>query len=237
MPVMKKPAIGNKMRSARGNSGRRESLAAKSETSENGGARQSGRPRVPEVDDAILDAALAQMAEQGYQRMSLDSVAKVAGVGKATIYRRWSSKAEVAIAALSKRIDSEPQLKQKAFSKEALVSTLMAIRERLLQPNNMALVGTLLAEEKQTPELITLFRERVWHRRSSMIRSVLEQGQGEGRIAMDVDLDIVIDMIIGSMYASYLRRDTIPADWPERAVETIWRGICISKGGRKKLKG
>ncbi|MBW7836067.1 MAG: TetR/AcrR family transcriptional regulator [Sphingomonadales bacterium] len=177
------------------------------------------------MDDAILDAALEQMAEQGYQRMSFDSVAKVAGVGKATIYRRWSSKAEVATAALSKRIDSEPQLKQKAFSKEALISMLGAIRERLLQPNNMALVGTLLAEEKQTPELISLFRERVWHRRSSMIRSVLEQGQREGRIAKHVDLDIVIDMIIGSMYASYLRRNTIPADWPERAVETIWRGI------------
>lgn len=197
----------------------------KSTASENSGSRPSGRPRAPEVGDAILDAALSQLAELGYQRMSVDSVAKAAGVGKATIYRRWPSKAEVAIAALARRIDTEPQIQKKTFSKKSLIGTLSAIRERLLQPNNMALVGTLLAEEKQTPELITLFRERVWHRRANMIRSILEQAREEGKIADDIDADIVIDMLVGSMYATYLRNDTIPADWPRLAVETIWRGL------------
>lgn len=187
--------------------------------------RTGGRPRAPQVDKLILDAALRELAEQGYRGMSIDTVARTTGVSKATIYRRWATKADVAIAALATRIDAEPHPRYERFSDKALIRALMTIRRRLLEPNNMALVGTLLAEEKQTPKLIELFRKHVWKRRSNMLREVLEQARAEGQIRSDTNISVVIDMLLGSMYASYLRNTTIPANWPAQVVSMLMRGI------------
>src|SRR3954451_9275522 len=64
--------------------------------------RRRGRPPSPELDDRILDAALATLAEVGYARLRLDALAARAGVAKTTILRRWPSKAAVAAAALQR---------------------------------------------------------------------------------------------------------------------------------------
>jgi AcrR family transcriptional regulator len=55
-----------------------------------------GRPRRPEADAKILDAALAMLREGGYRQLSLDEVARRAGTAKSSIYRRWPSKAALA---------------------------------------------------------------------------------------------------------------------------------------------
>ena len=66
----------------------------------------SGRPRKPETDAAILDAALAVFGEAGYEGMTVEAVAARAGVGKATIYRRWSSKDDLIIGAIQEVLTS-----------------------------------------------------------------------------------------------------------------------------------
>ncbi|MBL8235450.1 MAG: helix-turn-helix transcriptional regulator, partial [Bryobacterales bacterium] len=68
-----------------------------------------GRPRDPETGQRILDAALRLLAAQGYSRMSLDAIAVDARVSKPTMYRRWSSKADLATAALRTLQLAEPR--------------------------------------------------------------------------------------------------------------------------------
>ncbi|MFI5429336.1 helix-turn-helix domain-containing protein [Aeromicrobium sp. UC242_57] len=62
---------------------------------------QRGRPRDPSRDEVIIDAAIDVLVREGYDRLSMEGVATAAGVGKATVYRRWSSKAELVIDAMS----------------------------------------------------------------------------------------------------------------------------------------
>ena len=188
-------------------------------------SRPPGRPRAPGVDDAILGAALRLLAERGYAGLSLDGVAAAAGVGKPTLYRRWSSKADLATAALAHRIDVEKQASGRVSSERALTFLLQNLRERLLRPNSMALVGTLLAEEKRTPELMALFRERIWRRRSTMLREVLERGRARGEIRADADVEATIDLLIGSIYARYLSGAGVPKSWPERIVALVLEGL------------
>ncbi len=196
----------------------------------------AGRPRAPEVDVAVLDAAMHQIAKFGYGRMSIDSIAREARVGKAAIYRRWSSKADIATAALAARIDAESSQLEAAYFRGGLVRILEAIRQNLLEPNTMALVGTLLAEEKQTPELIALFRERVWGRRRYMLRRALERVLAGGRSRRNVDLDAAIDMIVGALYSSYHRTGAIPANLPKKVVTAVLDGIQAHRPARQGIR-
>ena len=186
-----------------------------------------GRPRQPQLDDVILSAALKQLATKGYSRMSLDAVAAAAGVSKPTIYRRWRSKAELACAAIGWNIDVEAESPDESSTKDSLIRILSNIRERLLGLNGMRLVGTVLAEEKQTPELIGLFRGRVMNRRIAMARNIMQAANARKELRAAADLNAAVNMLIGSMYAVYLAEGSIPRDWPKRVVATLWRGIGV----------
>src|SRR5262245_29903721 len=63
--------------------------------------RQRGRPRDPSRDQAIIDASIDLLVSEGYDRLTMEGVAAAAGVGKATVYRRWGSKAELVIDAMA----------------------------------------------------------------------------------------------------------------------------------------
>jgi AcrR family transcriptional regulator len=196
-------------------------------------ARAAGRPRDPDADEAILDAALAEMAGKGYARMTIDGVAEAAGVGKPTIYRRFSDKADLATAALARLQAGEaPALTGRCL--DDLVAILREFRTNLLRPNGMAMIGTLLAEERHTPELLALFRERVLAGRRRMLRGVLEIAAGRGEIPQDADIDAAVNLLVGSFYARYLSGDRIGPDWPERVVRVVWEGLRA--GGERESR-
>lgn len=185
---------------------------------------EPGRPRDPEVERRILAVALHHLIHQGFARMSIDAIAAEAAVSKPTLYRRWEGKADLATAALTELRYAEPALKG-ATAKEQLIALLRNFRTSLFRPHGMALVGTVLAEEEHTPDLLRLFRERLVEPRRTMVRSLLEQARQAGEIRKDADLDPAIAMLIGSFYGAYLAGGPPEPHWPERTVDLIWTGL------------
>ena len=179
--------------------------------------KRRGRPRDPELDERILDTALALLARDGYRRMSVDAVAAEAGVTKPTIYRRWPSKAELATAALTRLQQSEASVAEDASTLERLIGVLSNFRKSLLRPNGPAMIGTILAEEKHTPELVALFRQRLVGGRRRQLRAILDEARERGEIRDDADLDATVNMLVGSFYARYLARGAVPRAGPERS--------------------
>ena len=153
-------------------------------------AMKPGRPRDPEIDDAILDATLRHMAEHGYGGMSIAGIAAEAGVTKPTLYRRWSNKADLATAALHRLQAEEPPAKSGNFRAD-LVAILTAFQRNLFRPNGMAMIGMLLSEEQREPALITLFRERITRKRRAMVRSIFVAAVARGELRPGVDVDAV----------------------------------------------
>ncbi len=187
--------------------------------------RIPGRPRDPAVDNAILDEAARQLAEQGYSRMSIASVADAAGVSRPTIYRRFQTKADLAMAALASRIDHQARPPLDLDVETAMIQALRHLARRLRARHSMALVGTLLVEEEQTPELIRLFRERLWEKRANLLREIIERGRERRELHPDVDSEVVVGMLIGSLYAAHLSLAKIPRDWPARTVRAALEGM------------
>jgi len=182
--------------------------------------RKVGRPRCPGTDERILKATLKQLADVGYARMSVDTVAALAGTTKPTIYRRWPSKEELAIAAIA-HLQADQQPKPTGSTRDDLIALLLDFRKKLLRPNGLAMIGTLLAEERHTPRLLGLFREKIVAARRAGVLAILRAAQERRDLAPDADLEAAVNMLVGSFYACYLAASRIPGDWPERVVDTL----------------
>jgi len=183
--------------------------------------RRAGRPRSQEADVAILDAALALLTAEGYARMTMDAVAAAAGVSKATIYLRYRSKADLATAALAHLRDTagpEPTGDLRAD----LVVLLRQMRRNTARFRVMPLIGTCLAEEQHTPELLPLFRERSVLPRRERLAAMLEAAGGDPR-----QVAAAVDMLIGAFHMRSLAGDPFPADWEERVVGVALAGLGL----------
>ncbi|MEA2380643.1 MAG: hypothetical protein QOH72_614 [Solirubrobacteraceae bacterium] len=184
----------------------------------------TGRPRSERADAAILEAALAEMADRGYARMSVDAVAARAGVSKPTVYLRHSCKADLATAALAafqQRALPAPTLDTRAD----LVALLRHLRRGAERPFGMAMVGTVLAEEDHTPQLLALFRERLVAPRRGAIRAVLEAARERGELRAGADLDAAVQALVGAYYAQYLSGAPFPRRWPGSVVDVVLDGV------------
>lgn len=181
---------------------------------------QGGRPRDPGVERRILEVTLRLLQEQGFARMSVDTVAEAAAVSKPTIYRRWTGKADLATAALELLRVSEPA-HPGAEGIERLRVVLQNFRKSLLRPNGLSLIGTVLAEEQHTPELLALFRKRVVEPRRAMISAALAEAQRIGELEVAADLEVLVNLLVGSFYARYLSGEPIGPRWVDRIIDAV----------------
>lgn len=185
------------------------------------GKRLAGRPRNAALDGAILAAARRQLGELGYARMSLESVAAAAGTTVPSVRRRFGSKAAVAEAVVqSLRVTGLPAMAGPPRS-DAL-AILENFHRNLLRTDAMAILGTLLTEERHHPELMDIFRTRLAGPRRALLCQAIADGITAGELPATADPDMLTSMLIGSFYARYVATAEIPGDWPQRALAAIW---------------
>jgi len=182
--------------------------------------RPPGRPRAPHTDERILDAAFRLMAQQGFVRMSMDAVAAEAGVTKPTIYRRWPSKIELAMAALVAYCDSSrpPVI---GDTRADLIAEMEHFRRAILRPYGMSLLGTVLAEEHETPELLAAFRQSLVAPRRTALAAILATAQARGELRAGADTALAVNMLVGALYAQYLAATPFADDWSTRVVDAV----------------
>lgn len=196
-------------------------------------APERGRPRDAGVDERILTAALRLLGRDGFARMSLDAVAAAAGVAKPTIYRRYAGKAGLAAAALASLATARDQSAppETGDLRGDLAAHLRHFRGGVERPYGIALVGTVLAEEVETPELLAMYREQIVTPRRRMLRAVLARAAAAGTIPREADLDLAVNALVGAYYAQYLAGDPFVAGWEERTVDLVLDGVRRSGGG------
>lgn len=184
-------------------------------------ARRPGRPRNEDADREIVAATLRLLAEQGYDRTSMEAVAAEADVTRATVYRRWPSKAELVCAALSAYPDvihpAEPE-DVRGF----LVSLLSAFREGVQECDGVAICSSLYLNRHEHPEMLEEFRRSVVEPRMGRMSSMLEDAMAAGLVREGVDVEMVATMLFGAGIQRMLTGGTLPPEWPERAVAAVW---------------
>jgi AcrR family transcriptional regulator len=162
-----------------------------------GGAHR-GRPRSQEADRAILAATLELLAERGLAAMSIEEVAARAGVGKTTIYRRWSSKGLLALDAFMASFREQQALPDTGTLRGDLIGALRAWVRAVTQTSMGPMLTGLIAEAQHDPELRAAWRDRVLEPLRSQRRIMLERAIARGEIPASVDQEVVLDLLFGS---------------------------------------
>jgi AcrR family transcriptional regulator len=154
----------------------------------------AGRPRSEEAHKAILEATLELLVEVGFSALTVEGVATRAGVGKATIYRRWPSKLPLVIEAFSLL----PGLED--VDTGDLVDDLNRMLRSYLQLFNQTALATVLpslaGERAHNPALSELFDPVIKSRRRPLVRA-LERAVARGELPEDLDLELAADLVVG----------------------------------------
>ncbi|GII99254.1 TetR family transcriptional regulator [Sediminihabitans luteus] len=156
-------------------------------------APRPGRPRDESRDDAILDAARELIAERGFGGMTMDAVASRAGAGKATVYRRWSSKSELAVDAITRGTRATLRAEDVPDT-GTLRGDLAALAELRGRDKGDALMPGLISEMRTDADLAHAFHERFVTAKVDMMRSLLERAKQRGEIPPERDVDLLAEI-------------------------------------------
>jgi len=181
------------------------------------------RPRDTAVDEAIIAATLALLAERGFGATTVEAVAEQAGVGKPAIYRRHPDKAALVAAAIRAQLPSleVPEL----GDTRAELETAMERGFPADATSYLRLIGGLAAEEGRHPELIAAFRETILLPRRRLVRGLIARGIERGEIRADVDPEAAMDGLAGALLArAFAGVDTGPA-WRRTNFDHWWKSI------------
>ncbi|TFC66180.1 TetR/AcrR family transcriptional regulator [Cryobacterium sp. TMT2-4] len=180
-----------------------------------------GRPRDPDMDQAILRAAIELLSEVGYVRVTVAEVARRAGVSKPAIYRRWSQKSQLVVEAMVTQIrpGKDNDSGSAAGDLVALTDELIDVLTRT--PLGRVLPG-LVAEMAADPVLAASYRDLIIKPNLRHWRAAVERGIASGELSVDMDVDFVLNALVGPLYFSLLiTGEPIAAGYARAAVNLV----------------
>jgi AcrR family transcriptional regulator len=165
-----------------------------------GGSRGPGRPRDARHDQAILEATLEILQEQGYRGVTIDGVAARAGVGRPTIYRRWPSKPALVVAALVQSARLTVPAPDTGSLRRDLITVQRHQVELMNAPDARRVTAGLIADLADDPELADIYVSQYLAPRRATVWQVLQRAVDRGELNDDVDFAFVYDVLVGPLF-------------------------------------
>src|SRR6266699_1685345 len=184
-------------------------------------ARGPGRPRSEEARKAVIRSTLALLKRTGFHELTIEAVAAQAGVGKATVYRWWSNKAELIIDAFVSAVEKELR-----FPSAGPVLQSIHVQMRrwavIFRTPLGQIVATVIGAGQSDPEILEAFRSHWVEPRRIEARRLLGQAIKNGEIRADLDPDTILDLLYGPLYIRLLLKH---APLNEQFVDTVFEAV------------
>jgi AcrR family transcriptional regulator len=194
-------------------------------TSRSRSSLSTGRPRSDGAHQAILAATLDLLVEVGFSALTVEGVATRAGVGKATIYRRWSSKLPLVVEAFGQLPGFDP------VDTGSLAGDLKKMLRAYLQVFNetalSAVLPSLAGERTHNPELAHLFEPVSRERRKPLIEC-FERAVERGEVSPELDVGLAADIVVGPIaVALFFKGGQLKPRMVGPMVDLALRGILV----------
>ena len=189
--------------------------------------RKRGRPRDPEADGRILTAAASLILMRGFDSMTVDEVATQAGVGKATVYRRWARKEDLAVAAMEQLYRNEMPTPDTGSIREDLKIAYASALTFINSANGTDYVRTTIKESMRDDRIATLYREAAERAENSSI-VMFERAIARGEVRADIPMNIAVQLIGGIIAMRATTRQPMPEmDELDELVDFVLQGIRV----------
>ena len=180
-----------------------------------------GRPRDPDMDQAILRATVELLSEVGYVRVTVAEVARRAGVSKPAIYRRWSQKSQLVVEAMVTQMRPGKENDSGSAAGDLLALTEQLISVLTRTPLGRVLPG-LVAEMAADPVLATSYRDLIITPNRRHWRAAVERGIACGELSAETDVDFVLNTLAGPLYFCLLiTGEPIDAGYARAAIDLV----------------
>ncbi|MEV0390297.1 TetR/AcrR family transcriptional regulator [Nonomuraea sp. NPDC050643] len=191
--------------------------------------KRGGRPRDPQIGQAVLGATLDVLDETGYARLAIEEVARRSGTTKPAIYRRWPDRRRLALAALAARLGTlrAPDTGCTLCDLNEGIGVFVAAFRRI-RPD---VLGPLLADCAAEPELRETFMATLFEPPRAAVGEMIDRAVSRGDLRADLDRALVLDLL-GSLvhYRALFGHAPVAEAGPdaevEKAVETLLRGVA-----------
>lgn len=186
--------------------------------------RRRGRPRNEACGAEILSAALDLVAEVGIAGLTVDAVAARAGVGKATIYRRWASKEALMLDAWAAAATT-PEVPDTGSLRDDLRALFLRNDHPLSDETMQRVFPQMIAAAKVNPEVGDAYRTFIAERRRPL-RTILQRAIDRGELPSGVDRELVHDLLVAPLTFRFLVTDA-PVDDPviEQIIDVVLAGV------------
>lgn len=174
----------------------------------------------PHLTDAVLGAALDQLQECGYERLSMEQVAKRAGVGKAALYRRWPNKLAMVIDALARLSAPLPELEQQVSLKQTVRAMVQDVRDWLISPPLNVVLPELIAQSARHPQLAAALKEQIAGPRRELADRALRRWTAPGQSGEQAR-SFAIDLLAAPIFWRLAQQREVNKAYLERLTNLI----------------
>lgn len=180
-----------------------------------------GRPRSEHSHEAILDAVLRLLEAEGYDALTIEGVARHAGVGKQTIYRWWKCKAELVLEAYANHAASKTPVPDKGSLRADLEAYLSAAFKRLTDISGPIMRG-LMADAVHDDEFREVLVNVFIAKRYDALRQIFQRGRERDEVGEAADIDLACELIFGPMwYRLLLQQGKLDARYARQLTSSV----------------
>ena len=196
-----------------------------------GGTRTRPGGRSARVRASVLAATLDELVDVGYAQLSLEAIARRAGVHKTTVYRRWGSREAVLEDALLAYADRRVPIPNTGSLRGDLEELVRNVVENVSSPQTEAILRALVAAADRDRALAEIGR-RYWERRFALAGEIARRAAARGELSPEVDPSFVIEALVAPIYLRLLLTfEPLDDGFLGRVVDTVLAG-AVAEGDR-----
>ncbi|GAA1590556.1 TetR/AcrR family transcriptional regulator [Actinoplanes couchii] len=175
-----------------------------------------------DITVAIRNAVMTELAEVGYGRLSIEAVARRAGVGKTAIYRRWSNKLEMVMEIVSEIAERKVPLPDTGSFAGDLQLLLLIVSTALRHRMASQIIPDLMAEAARNPQIAETLQRALRTHQTAVGEKLIGQAITRGELPRGTDPDVAVDMILGPLYWRLaVARQPIEEDYLEKFTAAV----------------
>jgi AcrR family transcriptional regulator len=179
-----------------------------------------------DITVAIRNAVMNELAEVGYGRLSIEAVARRAGVGKTAIYRRWSNKLEMVLEIVSDVAGRAVPLPDTGTFAGDLQLLMMIVSKALQHRIASQIIPDLMAEASRNPQIAETLQRALRTHQTSVGDKLVGQAVARGELPPDADPELAVDLILGPLYWRLsVARNPLSDDYLEKLTEAVMAAL------------